>query len=192
MAGSLLLSTRLHFRLSYWNHRFQWQSRRVQKDWSWSMFQYLYSSSLYIRLSLVPAIPTSPIWLGLRLHARTEVSETWPSQFSLTSTRTSPVASEFSMRYCLVRVIWHRHSVQAAGLAYRGLFVIDPSGVVRHVTCNDLPVGRSVDETLRVLKAFQYVDKHGEVCPADWKDDDSPTIKPGVQSSKEYFNKVNK
>ncbi|CAI4230343.1 unnamed protein product [Auanema sp. JU1783] len=77
------------------------------------------------------------------------------------------------------------------GLAYRGLFLIDPSGTVRHVTCNDLPVGRSVDETLRVLKAFQFVEQHGEVCPADWKDD-APTIKPGVDSSKEYFNKVNK
>lgn len=50
-----------------------------------------------------------------------------------------------------------------SGLSYRGLFLIDPSGTVRHTTCNDLPVGRSVDETLRVLKAFQFSDKHGEV-----------------------------
>ncbi|CAD6186048.1 unnamed protein product [Caenorhabditis auriculariae] len=78
-----------------------------------------------------------------------------------------------------------------SGLSYRGLFLIDPTGQIRHVTVNDLPVGRSVDETLRVLKAFQFVDKHGEVCPADWHED-SPTIKPGVKTSKEYFNKVNK
>lgn len=84
------------------------------------------------------------------------------------------------------------------------MFIVDPQGTIRHTTCNDLPVGRSVDETIRVLKAFQFVDKHGEVnnnikiyfyvfqvCPADWKDD-APTIKPGVKSSKEYFNKVNK
>jgi alkyl hydroperoxide reductase subunit AhpC len=58
------------------------------------------------------------------------------------------------------------------------------------MSINDLPVGRSVDETLRLVKAFQFVDKHGEVCPADWKPD-SPTIKPDPVKSKEYFNKVN-
>jgi len=44
----------------------------------------------------------------------------------------------------------------------RGLFIIDPNGVVRQVTINDLPVGRSVEETLRLVKAFQFVEKHGE------------------------------
>ncbi|CAJ0571984.1 unnamed protein product, partial [Mesorhabditis spiculigera] len=78
---------------------------------------------------------------------------------------------------------------EETGLAFRGLFIADPKGNIRSVTCNDLPVGRSVDETLRVIKAFQYVEKHGEVCPADWQED-SPTIKPA--SSKEYFEKVNK
>jgi len=77
-----------------------------------------------------------------------------------------------------------------AGLALRGLFLIDPNGIVKHICINDLPVGRSVDEALRVLQAFQFVEKHGEVCPANWKPD-SPTIKPDVQKSKEYFNKVN-
>ena len=45
---------------------------------------------------------------------------------------------------------------------HRGLFIIDPNGVVRQVTINDLPVGRSVEETLRLVKAFQFVEKHGE------------------------------
>lgn len=49
-----------------------------------------------------------------------------------------------------------------AGVALRGLFIIDPNGVIRQKTINDLPVGRSVDETLRLLQAFQFVDKHGE------------------------------
>lgn len=48
------------------------------------------------------------------------------------------------------------------GIALRGLFLIDPKGIVRHITINDLPVGRSVNETLRVIKAFQFVEKHGE------------------------------
>ena len=52
---------------------------------------------------------------------------------------------------------------------HRGLFIIDDKGVLRQITVNDLPVGRSVDETLRLVQAFQFVDKHGEVCPAGWK-----------------------
>jgi alkyl hydroperoxide reductase subunit AhpC len=56
-----------------------------------------------------------------------------------------------------------------AGIALRGLFLIDKSGVVRHATINDLPLGRSVDEALRVIDALQHFETHGEVCPADWK-----------------------
>ncbi|RXG69368.1 Thioredoxin-dependent peroxide reductase, mitochondrial [Armadillidium vulgare] len=76
------------------------------------------------------------------------------------------------------------------GVALRGLFLIDPQGIIKHISINDLPVGRSVDETLRLLKAFQFVEKHGEVCPANWQPD-SPTIKPNPDGSKEYFTKVN-
>lgn len=49
-----------------------------------------------------------------------------------------------------------------SGIALRGLFIIDPNGIVRQITINDLPVGRSVDETIRLIKAFQFTDKHGE------------------------------
>lgn len=80
--------------------------------------------------------------------------------------------------------------LEDAGIALRGLFIIDPKGVVRQMTVNDLPVGRSVDETLRLIKAFQFVEKHGEVCPAGWQPD-SPTIKPDPKNSQDYFNKVN-
>ncbi|KAF2357233.1 Peroxiredoxin C-terminal [Trinorchestia longiramus] len=76
------------------------------------------------------------------------------------------------------------------GVALRGLFLINPQGVVSHLSINDLPVGRSVDETLRLVKAFQFVDKHGEVCPANWQPE-SPTIKPDPKGSLEYFGKVN-
>lgn len=55
------------------------------------------------------------------------------------------------------------------GVAFRGQFLIDPKGKVRHVLVNDTPIGRSVDEALRVLDALRYADEHGEVCPADWK-----------------------
>ncbi|KAF7223160.1 peroxiredoxin-1 [Nothobranchius furzeri] len=74
------------------------------------------------------------------------------------------------------------------GIAYRGLFIIDDKGILRQITINDLPVGRSVEETLRLVQAFQFTDKHGEVCPAGWKPG-SDTIKPDVQKSKDFFSK---
>lgn len=53
-------------------------------------------------------------------------------------------------------------------MAYRGLFLIDKEGIVRHQVVNDMPLGRSVDEAIRMIDALQYYEKHGEVCPADW------------------------
>ncbi|KAL4426308.1 hypothetical protein ABPG74_006565 [Tetrahymena malaccensis] len=55
------------------------------------------------------------------------------------------------------------------GAAYRGTFIIDPKGIVRHISINDLPVGRNIDEYIRLVQAFQFVEEHGEVCPAKWK-----------------------
>jgi len=57
------------------------------------------------------------------------------------------------------------------GVAYRGLFLIDKEGIVRHQVVNDLPLGRNVEEVLRTLDALQHFEKHGEVCPADWAAD---------------------
>lgn len=54
------------------------------------------------------------------------------------------------------------------GVAYRGLFLIDKEGIVRHQLVNDLPLGRSVEEALRVVDSLQHFEKHGEVCPANW------------------------
>merc|ERR1711875_163453 len=72
------------------------------------------------------------------------------------------------------------------GLAFRGLFIIDGNGTLRQITINDLPVGRDVDETLRLVQAFQFTDKHGEVCPAGWKPGKA-TMKPDPKGSQEYF-----
>ncbi|MGA7990963.1 MAG: peroxiredoxin [Thermoanaerobaculia bacterium] len=74
-------------------------------------------------------------------------------------------------------------------VALRGLFVIDPDGVVQHATINNLGVGRSVDETLRVLQAFQYVRENGEVCPADWRPG-TKSMKADWEKSKEYFSAI--
>ncbi|GAA5876934.1 hypothetical protein JCM3774_000543 [Rhodotorula dairenensis] len=83
--------------------------------------------------------------------------------------------------------------LEEAGVALRGLFLIDPKGTLRQITINDLPVGRSVDETIRLVKAFQFTDEHGEVCPANWDESkNNATIKPDPTSSKEYFASANK
>ncbi len=74
-----------------------------------------------------------------------------------------------------------------AGVALRGLFIIDKEGIIQHATVNNLAFGRSVDETLRTLKAIQYVQAHpDEVCPANWQPGER-TMKPNPKESKEYF-----
>lgn len=75
-----------------------------------------------------------------------------------------------------------------SGIALRGLFLIDRQGVVRHVVINDLPLGRSVDEALRVLDALQFTEKHGEVCPANWKPGEEG-MKPTADGVAEYLAK---
>ena len=73
-----------------------------------------------------------------------------------------------------------------AGIALRGLFIIDPDSVLQQATINNLPVGRSVDETLRLLQAFQFVREHGEVCPAGWTPG-AATMKADTEGAKSYF-----
>jgi peroxiredoxin 2/4 len=57
-----------------------------------------------------------------------------------------------------------------APIAYRGTFLIDKQGIVRHCVINDFPLGRNIDDALRMVDALQYVEKHGEVCPANWEE----------------------
>ncbi|CAF0843986.1 unnamed protein product [Didymodactylos carnosus] len=97
-----------------------------------------------------------------------------------------PLLSDFS------KDITRRYGIliEDQGIALRGLFIIDSKQVLRQITVNDLPVGRSVDETLRLIRAYQFVEKHGEVCPANWDQTKNPqTIKPDPIKSKEYFQK---
>ena len=76
------------------------------------------------------------------------------------------------------------------GISLRGLFLIDQKGIVRHALVNDLPLGRSVDEALRLVDALQFFEANGEVCPANWKQGEL-TIKPSPADSREYFEKAN-
>ncbi|KAI9655792.1 MAG: cTPxI [Bathelium mastoideum] len=79
--------------------------------------------------------------------------------------------------------------VEEEGIALRGLFLIDPRGIVRQITINDLPVGRSVDEALRLLDAFKFTDEYGEVCPANWNPGQE-AIKETTKGREEYLEHI--
>lgn len=101
------------------------------------------------------------------------------SQFSHNAWRNTPVneGGIGPVKYTLVADITHAicraYDVEAdEGVAYRGSFLIDEDGLVRHQVVNDLPLGRNVDEMLRMVDALAFHQEHGEVCPAGWKDGD--------------------
>jgi peroxiredoxin 2/4 len=74
------------------------------------------------------------------------------------------------------------------GVALRGLFLIDKQGIVRHALINDLPIGRSVDEALRVVDALQFHEEHGDVCPANWHAGEE-AMKPTAEGVAAYLAK---
>jgi peroxiredoxin (alkyl hydroperoxide reductase subunit C) len=84
-----------------------------------------------------------------------------------------PLIADMKHDYCKA------YDVEAdAGVAYRGSFLIDKAGIVRHQVVNDLPLGRNIDEMLRMIDALQFTEEHGEVCPAGWNKG-----KPGMNAS---------
>jgi peroxiredoxin 2/4 len=74
-------------------------------------------------------------------------------------------------------------------MAYRGLFLIDMSGVVQHQVVNNFPLGRSVLEALRMVDALQFTEKHGEVCPVDWREGEA-AMKPTPEGVSAYLSKA--
>jgi peroxiredoxin 2/4 len=101
------------------------------------------------------------------------------SQFSHNAWRNTPVdqGGIGPIRYTLVADVKHEicraYDVEAdAGVAFRGSFLIDEEGTVRHQVVNDLPLGRNVDEMLRMVDALAFHQEHGEVCPAGWREGD--------------------
>ena len=77
-----------------------------------------------------------------------------------------------------------------AGVSMRATYIIDDKGILRHMSINDLPVGRDVDEVIRLVKAFQHTDEYGEVCPASWKPGKASMV-PEAEKAAEYFEKEN-
>lgn len=77
-------------------------------------------------------------------------------------------------------------SFEGAAVAYRGLFLIDKEGRIRHSVINDLPLGRNVDEALRMVDALQHHEKYGEVCPANWNEGDD-AMKADAEGVADYL-----
>ena len=78
---------------------------------------------------------------------------------------------------------------ELCGVSLRGTVIIDPKGVVRAVSINDAPIGRSVDEVLRTVQALKHSDTHGDVCPAGWTPG-AATMQADVKGSQAYFAKL--
>ena len=97
------------------------------------------------------------------------------SHFTHNAWRNTPIdkGGIGQVRYTMVADITHEicqnFGVESSsGVAYRGSFLIDKSGIVRHMVVNDLPLGRNIDEMIRMVDALQFTEEHGEVCPAGW------------------------
>ena len=79
---------------------------------------------------------------------------------------------------------------RAAGVAMRATYIIDGTGTLRHMAINDLPVGRSADEYIRLVQAFQYTDEFGEVCPAGWTPGKATMVpNPDSKKTEEFWEK---
>ncbi|PLY00149.1 MAG: peroxidase [Desulfuromonas sp.] len=116
------------------------------------------------------------------------------SQFTHAAWRNTPVEEGGigQVTYPLVADVKHEicqaYDVEfgEAGVAFRGSFLIDKDGVVRHQVVNDLPLGRNVDEMLRMIDALQFTEKYGEVCPAGWEKGDK-AMRPDADGVAEYL-----
>lgn len=116
------------------------------------------------------------------------------SQFTHLAWRNTPVdkGGIGEVAYPLVADVKHEicqaYDVEFAdaGVAFRGSFLIDKDGIVRHQVVNDLPLGRNIDEMLRMIDALQYTEVHGEVCPAGWQKGEQ-AMKPDPDGVAEYL-----
>lgn len=94
-----------------------------------------------------------------------------------------PIVSDLNQKIARDYGVLHEEN----GFAYRGLFLIDREGIIRHLLINDFPIGRSVDEALRLLDALISFETHGEVCPANWSIG-KKTMQPDAVGLHNYFN----
>lgn len=140
-----------------------------------------YAVIFFYPLDFTFVCPTELIAFDKRLEAFNErnvevIGISVDSHFTHNAWRNTPVdqGGIGPVRYSLVADLTHNiaksYDVETpdGAVAYRGSFLIDKEGIVRHQVVNDLPLGRNIDEMLRLIDALQFTEEHGEVCPAGW------------------------
>lgn len=140
-----------------------------------------YVAVVFYPLDFTFVCPTELIALDHRLDELTQrgvevLAVSVDSQFTHAAWRNTSVdkGGIGAVRYTMIADVSHAITkaydveVEGAAVAYRGTFLIDKNGVVRHQVVNDLPLGRNMDELIRMVDALQFFEEHGEVCPAGW------------------------
>jgi peroxiredoxin (alkyl hydroperoxide reductase subunit C) len=171
----------------------------IKPDFSLSDYKGKYVVLFFYPLDFTFVCPTELIAFSRRIqefaHRDVEVIGcSVDSQFTHVAWRNTPVEQGGigAITYPLVADVKHEicraYDVEfdSAGVAFRGSFLIDKEGIVRHQVVNDLPLGRNVDEMLRMVDALQFTEKHGEVCPAGWTQGDKG-MKPNREGVASYL-----
>lgn len=161
----------------------------IKEDFSLSDYKGKYVVLFFYPLDFTFVCPSELIAFDHRIKAFEErgvqvIGCSIDSQFTHAAWRNTPVneGGIGPVAYPLVADVKHEicqaYDVEFddAGVAFRGSFLIDKDGTVRHQVVNDLPLGRSVDEMLRMVDALQFTEEHGEVCPAGWNKGDKGMV----------------
>jgi peroxiredoxin (alkyl hydroperoxide reductase subunit C) len=169
----------------------------INESFSLSDFKEKYVVLFFYPLDFTFVCPTELIAFSRRIKEFEErgvqvIGCSVDSQFTHVAWRNTPVedGGVGAIAYPLVADVKHEicraYDVEfdEAGVAFRGSFLIDEAGIVRHQVVNDLPLGRNVDEMLRMVDALQFTEKYGEVCPAGWEKGEKGMVpdKEGVAS----------
>lgn len=164
----------------------------INESFSLAEFQGKYIVLFFYPLDFTFVCPTELIAFSRRITDFEEkgvqvIGCSIDSQYTHIAWRNTPIneGGIGEVKYPLVADVKHEicrsYDVEfdAAGVAFRGSFLIDQKGVVRHQVVNDLPLGRNIDEMLRMVDALQFHEKHGEVCPAGWNKGDQAMVADG-------------
>ncbi len=171
----------------------------IKADFSLSEYKGKYVVLFFYPLDFTFVCPTELIAFSKRIKEFEErdvqvIGCSIDSQFTHVAWRNTPVdeGGIGAVAYPLVADVKHEicraYDVEfgEAGVAFRGSFLIDKDGVVRHQVVNDLPLGRNVDEMLRMIDALQFTEKYGEVCPAGWNKGDK-AMRPDAEGVASYL-----
>ncbi len=171
----------------------------IKDDFSLSEFKGKYVVLFFYPLDFTFVCPTELIAFSKRIKEFDDrdvqvIGCSIDSQFTHAAWRNTPVdeGGIGQVTYPLVADVKHEicqaYDVEfgEAGVAFRGSFLIDQEGVVRHQVVNDLPLGRNVDEMLRMIDALQFTEKYGEVCPAGWNQGDDG-MRPDAEGVATYL-----